>query len=68
MILFIGKLRRGGSIFVCWVGDLAPRHVHIYDGKGLAAKFDLDEWKLMEGKINKKILRCLFALRSEGKL
>jgi hypothetical protein len=30
----VGKLRRGGYVFITWKGDHPPRHVHVYrDGK-----------------------------------
>jgi hypothetical protein len=38
----MGKLRRGGYIFIWWKADHPPRHVHLYrDGK-LVVKWDLD--------------------------
>lgn len=43
----MGKIRRGGYIFVTWVGDHSPRHVHVYrDGK-LVVKWDLMNRKPM---------------------
>jgi hypothetical protein len=28
------KIRRGGYVFISWVGDQSPRHVHVYrDGR-----------------------------------
>jgi hypothetical protein len=64
----MGKLKRGGYIFVSWKGDHLPRHTHIFSNHGLVAKFDLENWKLMEGKLNKKITQSLLELRKEGKL
>jgi cell wall-associated NlpC family hydrolase len=30
----MGKIRRGGFVFLTWTGDHAPRHMHVYcDGK-----------------------------------
>jgi hypothetical protein len=30
----MGKIRRGGYVFLTWRGDHTPRHVHVYhDGK-----------------------------------
>jgi len=26
----VGKIRRGGFVFLSWAGDHAPRHVHVY--------------------------------------
>jgi hypothetical protein len=64
----MGKLRRGGYIFVWWKGDHPPRHVHVYrDGK-LVVKWDLDNQKVMKGKASKKILELIGELASEGLL
>jgi len=38
----VGRIRRGGYIFVTWVGDHSPRHVHVYDDDTLIMKWDLD--------------------------
>ena len=27
----MGRIRRGDYIFIGWIGDRPPRHVHIYD-------------------------------------
>jgi hypothetical protein len=41
----VGKIRRGNFIFVTWIGDHSPRHVHVYrDGK-LVLKWNLDAEK-----------------------
>jgi len=37
----MGKVRRGNYIFVTWVGDHPPRHVHIYKDGKLVVKWDL---------------------------
>jgi hypothetical protein len=64
----MGKLRRGGFIFVWWKGDHPPRHVHVYrDGK-LIVKWDLDNRKAMKGNISTKILELITGLESEGLL
>jgi hypothetical protein len=26
----VGKIRRGGYVFLSWKGDHPPRHVHVY--------------------------------------
>ena len=62
------KIRRGGYIFITWIGDHPPRHVHIYRNSKLVIKFDLERWKVMEGKINGTIFTLLTKLRSEGLL
>ena len=64
----MGKIRRGGYIFVTWKGDRSPRHVHVYrDGK-LVLKWDLDNRELMKGKLVRKALDFIEGLASEGLL
>jgi len=46
----MGKLRRGGYIFVWWKGDHSPRHVHVYRDGRLLVKRDLDQEKAMKGE------------------
>ena len=64
----MGKVRRGGYIFVWWKGDHPPRHVHVYrDGK-LVVKWDLDNRKAMKGRAPKIVLELVASLESEGLL
>ncbi len=64
----MGKIRRGGYIFVTWRGDHPPRHVHVYrDGK-LVVKWDLDNKKPMKGKGVRRVLALIEELESEGVL
>ena len=64
----MGKLRRGGFIFVWWKGDHAPRHVHVYrDGK-LVVKWDLDNRKPMKGEAPRRVLELIAELVAEGLL
>lgn len=64
----MGKIRRGGYIFITWKGDHSPRHVHVYrDGK-LVMKWDLENRKTMRGKFDRKVLQLIEALESEGRL
>jgi hypothetical protein len=64
----MGKIRRGNLIFVTWIGDHAPRHVHIFKRNKLLLKFDLERRKVIEGKINRRILRLIETLIEEGLL
>ena len=32
----MGRIRRGGYVFLWWMGDHAPRHVHVFDKNGKA--------------------------------
>ena len=64
----MGKLRRGGYIFIWWKGDHPPRHVHVYrDGK-LVVKWDLDNNKTMKGHAQKRVIDLIETLESEGLL
>jgi uncharacterized protein DUF4160 len=62
----VGKVRRGGYVFVTWKGDHPPRHVHVYrDGK-LVVKWDLDNWQPMKGEASSRVLGLIMALKAEG--
>jgi hypothetical protein len=64
----MGKVRRGGFVFLWWKGDHPPRHVHVYrDGK-LIVKWDLDNKKAMKGSPTKRIVDLIARLQSEGML
>jgi len=64
----VGKVRRGGYIFLWWKSDHAPRHVHVYRHGRLVVKWDLDNDRPMVGAASKKILRLIRELRREGRL
>ena len=64
----MGKVSRGNYLFVTRVADHSPRHVHILKDRRLVAKWDLDNWRLMQGKVNRRILELLKELVAEGKL
>ena len=64
----MGKVRRGGYIFVWWKSDHGPRHLHVYRRGRLVVKWDLDNDKPMVGAASAKILRLIRELRQEGKL
>jgi hypothetical protein len=38
----MGKIRRGGFVFVTWKGDHSPHHVHAYRDGALVVKWDLE--------------------------
>lgn len=55
-------------MFLSWVGDHSPRHVHVYrDGK-LVVKWDLDHLQAMKGQPSARIRRLIEELVEEGKL
>ncbi len=53
----MGKIRRGNYVFVFWVGDHPPRHVHVYRDNKLVLKWDLDHDKPMKGGVSQQILK-----------
>ena len=64
----MGKLKKAGYIFITWIGDHDPYHVHIFkDGKEVA-KFNLEANEVIKGKVNKKILKAIEDLRNENRL
>lgn len=66
--LGVPKISRGNYIFLSWVGDHSPRHVHVYrDGK-LTVKWDLEHKCAMEGNAGKRIQRLINELEEEGRL
>ena len=64
----MGKIRRGGFIFVTWKGDHPPRHVHVYRDAQLIVKWNLDDRVAMKGAITERILRLIIELEKEGAL
>jgi hypothetical protein len=64
----MGKLRRGGYVFIWWKGDHSPRHVHVYrDGK-LVVKWDLDNERAMKGSAPKRLIEIIKKIDAEGLL
>jgi len=64
----MARIRRGGYIFLTWVGDHFPRHVHVYrDGK-VVVKWDLENRMPMVGDANRRILSLIDELEAEGLL
>ena len=64
----MGKVRRGGYIFLTWKGDHSPKHVHVYRDGRLIVKWDLENAKPMKGRISREILERIAELESEGLL
>ncbi len=64
----MGKLRRGGFIFLTWKGDHGPRHVHIYRAGRFVLKWDLENEKVMDGKPTARVLGIIRELQTEGLL
>ncbi len=64
----MGKVRRGGYVFVTWKGDHSSRHVHIYRDGMLVSKWDLDNNVPMLGKVTRRVRELIEQLESEGKI
>ncbi|MGH7582731.1 MAG: DUF4160 domain-containing protein [Gemmatimonadales bacterium] len=64
----MGKLRRGGFVFLTWKGDHPPRHVHVYRDGELIVKWDLEHRIPMKGAATTKVLALIAELEEEGVL
>jgi len=64
----MGKIRRGGYIFLTWKGDHGPYHVHVYRDGTLVVKWDLETDTPMRGTATRKIKRILAELKEKGEL
>ena len=61
----MGKIRRGGYVFLTWKGDHSPRHVHVYRDGRLVLKWDLANRKAMAGRPRRRIVELIEQLRRE---
>jgi hypothetical protein len=66
----MGKVRRGGYVFEWWIGDHAPRHIHVSTPAGkllgrvaLETLDSLDRWTPP-----RKVLKIIEELQNEGRL
>lgn len=66
----MGRIRRGGYTFLWWIGDHAPRHVHVFDKNGrLVTRVNLETMRAMDtARINRRILAVIHELKNEGRL
>jgi hypothetical protein len=64
----MGKVRRGGYVFITSKSDHAPRHVHIYRDGELVVKWDLESQRPMRGGVTRRLLRLIGELEQEGLL
>ena len=55
-------------VFISWVGDHGPKHVHVYRDGRLVVKWDLDNDKAMAGQATRRVLSLIRELQSEGLL
>jgi Domain of unknown function (DUF4160) len=64
----MSKIRRGGYVFVTWVGDHPPRHVHVYRDGRLVLKWDLEHGVALAGAAPRQVLKHIEQLVKEGRL
>jgi len=64
----MGRIRRGGYVFLSWKGDHGPRHVHVYRDSKLIVKWDLENWLRMKGRPTRRIMQLPCELVREGAL
>ena len=64
----MGKVRRGGFVFVTWKGDHSPYHVHVYRDGRLVVKWDLEHDVPMKGRAGRRVLALIRELQKEGLL
>ena len=64
----MGKVRRGGYVFLSWVGDHTPEHVHVYKNGKLIVKWDIENKIAMKGSATRVILKYIEELIQEGKI
>jgi len=64
----MSKIRRGNHIFITWIGDHTPRHVHVYKDGKLVVKWDLENGVAMKGEATNRILKLIAKLQQEGRL
>jgi hypothetical protein len=66
----MGRIRRGGFIIKWFIGDHAPRHVHIETPQGkLVGRLNLETMAGVEGwQPSKKLVQVITELRKEGRI
>ena len=64
----MGRWKRFGVLVVRYSTDHDPPHVHVFqDGKRIL-KFDIENWRVMEGSLTPSARKALEGLRREGEL
>ena len=64
----MGKIRRGGYIFITWIGDHDPRHVHIFKDEKEIVKVSLPDCRVVSGRMTRRLRRILEELIAEESL
>ena len=57
-------------MFIWWIGDHTPRHVHVFDKSGrLITRFNLETMEPMDiPKVDRRIVTLIRELQDEGRL
>ena len=64
----MGKVKRDGYVFLSWIGDHTPKHVHVYKDGKLIVKWDIENTMAMKGAATRTILKYIDELLEEGKI
>ena len=62
------QIRRGNYVFVTWVCDHGPRHVHVFRDRKCVLKWDLEAWARIEGVALPRIVALIRELVDGGRL
>ena len=61
----MGRIRRGGYLIDWWIGDHAPKHVHVYRNGVLVAKVEIPGLLVLSGTMNRQLRKILEQLIEE---
>jgi hypothetical protein len=64
----VTRIRRGGYIFLTWIGDHPPRHVHVYRDEEFVVKWDLERNQALEGSAPSRVVALINELLSDGRI
>ncbi len=66
----MGKVRRGGYMFIWWIRDHTPRPVHVFDKNSkLITRVNLETMAAMDTpEVSERILELIRELIAEGRL
>lgn len=64
----MGKAKRGGYVFLSWIGNHTPKHVNVYKNGKLIVKWDIENNMAMKGTATQSILKYIEDLLQEGKI
>ena len=49
----MGKIKRGGYVFISWIGDHDPKHVHVFKEGKEVVKWNIEAQFAIERKATK---------------